>query len=122
MPFDSTLANVNIEALLAARPQVVLLSPAAQILLPTFQRVGILAVVFASFQNPTQLKAGVALVASVLGGAAVARGQQFATYYDVNIARVQAKTADIAPASRPKVYYTAGNPLQTEGQGSIIDF
>jgi iron complex transport system substrate-binding protein len=122
MAFDSTLANVNVEALLAARPQVVLLSPAAKVLLPTFQRVGIPAVIFASFQNPTQLKAGVTLVANILGGGAVARGQQFATYYDGNIARVQAKTVNIAPASQPKVYYTAGNPLQTEGQGSIVDF
>ena len=122
MPFDSTLANANVEALLATRPQVVLLSPSARVLLPTFQRVGIPALVFASFQDPTQLKAGVTAVANVLGGSAIARAQQFATYYDANIAQVQAKTAGIPPVSQPKVYYTAGNPLQTEGQGSIVDF
>lgn len=120
-PFDASLANVNTETLLAARPQVVFLSPGARVLLPTFARIGIPAVVFVSFQNPTQLKAGVALVADVLGGDAPARAQQFATYYDANIARVQAKTASLPTASQPKVYYTAGNPLQTEGQNSIVD-
>jgi iron complex transport system substrate-binding protein len=78
-------------------------------------------VVFASFQNPTQLKAGVTLVADVLGGGAVARAQQFATYYDANVAQVQAKTAGFPPANQPKVYYTTGNPLQTEGQNSTVD-
>ncbi|MGH3781132.1 MAG: ABC transporter substrate-binding protein [Pseudonocardiaceae bacterium] len=121
IPFDSTLTNVNVEALLATRPQVVLLSPGASVLLPTFQRIGIPALVFASFQNPTQLKAGVTLVADVLGGGAVVRAQQFATYYDANIAEVQARTVNISQASQPKVYYTAGNPLQTEGQNSIVD-
>ena len=57
-------------------------------------------------------------VANVLGGSAIARAQQFATYYDANVAQVQAKTAGIPPVTQPKVYYTAGNPLQTEGQGS----
>jgi iron complex transport system substrate-binding protein len=121
MPFDANLTNVNTESLLATRPQVVFLSPGARSLLPTFARLGIPAIVFAAFQDPAQLKAGVTLVADVLGGDAPARAQQFATYYDSNIAKVQAKTASIPPASQPKVYYTAGNPLQTEGQNSIVD-
>jgi iron complex transport system substrate-binding protein len=120
-PFDASLANVNTESLLATRPQVVFLSPGARGLLPTFARIGIPAIVFASFQDPAQLKAGVTLVADVLGGGTPARAQQFSSYYDSNIAKVQARTAGIPAASRPKVYYTAGNPLQTEGQNSIVD-
>lgn len=121
IPFDATLSNVNTETLLAARPQVVFLSPGARGLLPTLARIGIPAIMFAAFQNPAQLKAGVTLAADVLGRDAPARAQQFATYYDSNIAKVQAKTAGIRAASQPKVYYTAGTPLQTEGQNSIVD-
>lgn len=116
-PFDATLANVNEEQLLGTKPDVVLLpSPA---LLPTFERLGIPAVVFVSFQNPEQLKAGVELVAEVVGGSAPGKAKAFADYYDGNIARVAQKIQPDTP--RPRAYYTAGNPTQTEGQNSIVD-
>ena len=119
-PFDATLTKVNEEQLLSTRPQVVFLSPAARPLLPTFERLGIPAVVFASFQNPDQLKAGVDLVADIVGGDAPTKAQTFARYYDDNIARVQTKIDPIPEANRPTAYYTAGNPTQTEGQKSIV--
>lgn len=120
-PFDSSLTKVNEEALIAAKPQVVLISAGGKAMLPTFERLGIPAIVFASFQNPQQLKDGVKLVADVVGGAAPAKAKEFADYYDANIARVQAKTAGIAAAARPSAYYTAANPTQTEGQNSIVE-
>ena len=120
-PFDASLSKVNEEQLLSTRPQVVFLSPGARPLLPTFDRLGIPAVVFASFQNPEQLKTGVELVADILGGQAPAKAQAFARYYEADIARVTAKIDPIPPGNRPGAYYTAANPTQTEGQNSIVD-
>lgn len=119
-PFDSGSANANAEEVLAAHPDVVLLSSGAKALLPTMDRLHIPTMIFDSFKDPEELKAGIGLVADVLGGDAVARAKQFTAYYDANVKRVETATADIAQPGRPKVYYTAGNPLQTEGNGSIV--
>jgi iron complex transport system substrate-binding protein len=120
-PFSPLLTSVNVEALLATHPQVVFISPASSALLPTLQRAGIPVVEFATFDSPSQLEAGVNLVAQVLGGGAPARARKFDSYYDANIARVVAVTSQIPKAQRPTAYYTAANPLQTEGQNSIVD-
>lgn len=61
------------------------------------------------------------MIADVLGVQAPARAQLFAEYFDGNVARAKSATADIPAADQPKAYYTAGNPLQTEGKGSIVD-
>lgn len=119
-PFAAGTPDVNTEELLADRPDVVFLSSAGKALLPTMERLGIPALVFASFKSPEELKAGITLVADVLGGDAKNRAQEFTSYYDANIKRVESATADIPPADRPKAYYTAGDPLQTEGDGSIV--
>ncbi|MGH3797497.1 MAG: ABC transporter substrate-binding protein [Pseudonocardiaceae bacterium] len=119
-PFVSGGANANAEELLADRPDVVFLSAGAKTLLPTMERLHIPALIFSSFTGPNELKAAVKLVANVMGGNAVTRANQFAAYYDANVKRVQTATADIPQADQPKVYYTAGNPLQTEGKGSIV--
>ncbi|MGH3778236.1 MAG: hypothetical protein ACRDRR_21275 [Pseudonocardiaceae bacterium] len=79
-PFDATLTKVNEEELIATRPDVVLISPGAQSLLPTFERLGIPVVVFKAFSDPTLLKDGVTLLAEIVGGDAVDRAKQFATY------------------------------------------
>lgn len=119
-PFTSASANANVEELLGDRPDIVFLSAGSEGLLPTLQRLNIPTLVFASFKDPEALKSGVQLLAKVLGGDTVDRANRFTAYYDANVKRVQAATAGIPPASQPKVYYTAGNPLQTEGKGSIV--
>lgn len=120
-PFTSGSANANVEELLAAKPDVVFLSAGAKELVPTMERLHIPALVFDSFTGPDEMEDGVKLVANVLGGDAVARADQFTAYYDANVKRVQTATVDILQASRPKVYYTAGDPLQTEGKASIVE-
>src|SRR5262249_2673156 len=46
--------------------------------------------------------------------------QKFAAYYDGNVARVEAVTSKIPEAARPTAFYNGGDPLVTEGQGSIV--
>ncbi len=118
-PFGASTTDVNVEALVGTRPDVVFLSSASP-MVAKMQSVGIPVVVLAAFNNPDQLKAGVKVVGDVLGGDAPARAQSFSQYYDANIARATSATANIPIASQPKVYYTAGDPLQTEGNGSIV--
>lgn len=119
-PFTAASANANVEDLLATKPDVVLLSSASKALVPKLQELHIPALMFDSFADPDELKAGVKLVADVMGGDAVERADQFTAYYDGNVKRVQDATAQVPPGDRPKAYYTAGNPLQTEGKGSIV--
>ncbi|MCM3922386.1 ABC transporter substrate-binding protein [Frankia sp. AiPs1] len=119
--FDSGVTTVNKEALLAARPQVILLFVGAKALLPTFDQLGIPTVVFASFQTPAQIKQGVSLVADVLGGEAPARAKKFGEYYDGNIARVEKRTAGLTGTQITDVYYTSGSPTKTEAKNSIVE-
>jgi iron complex transport system substrate-binding protein len=118
-PFGAATTDVNIEALVTTKPQVVFVSSNTA-MVAKMESVGIPVVVLAAFNDPDQLKAGIKLVGDVLGNDAPARAQRFSQYYDANISRVASKIKDIPTASQPKVYYTAGNPLQTEGKGSIV--
>jgi iron complex transport system substrate-binding protein len=118
--FDSGLTQVNRETLLANGPEVVFISSTNQALRDAIEATGIPVVVLATFTGPDQIKAGLNTVAEVLGGDAPARAQRFASYYDGNVARVQAVTASIPESSRPTALYNGGDPLVTEGQGSIV--
>jgi iron complex transport system substrate-binding protein len=118
--FDSGLTQVNRETLLSTHPDVIFASSTSQALRDALDATGIPTVVLASFTGPDQIKAGVSMVADVLGGDAPGRAQHFASYYDGNVARVQAVTANIAQTEQPKALYNDGNPLVTEGQGSIV--
>jgi iron complex transport system substrate-binding protein len=118
--FDTGLTQVNRETLLANGPEVVFISSTNQALRDAIEATGIPVVVLATFTGPDQIKAGLNTVAEVLGGDAPARAQRFASYYDGNVARVQAVTASIPESSRPTALYNGGDPLVTEGQGSIV--
>lgn len=118
-PFSASTTTVNVESLLSTRPDVVFVSsngPMAKQL----QGLGIPVVVLSVFNTPAQLEAGVQKVGEVLGGDAPARAKKFAQYYEGNVARAASATAKVPQAQQPKVYYTAGNSLQTEGNGSIV--
>jgi iron complex transport system substrate-binding protein len=118
-PFGASTTDVNVEALAGTRPDVVFLSSNSP-MVAKLQNLGITAVVLSVFNTPAQLKAGVKLVADVLGGDAPTKAQHFSQYYDGNVARAASATAKIPAANQPKVFYTAGDPLQTEGNGSIV--
>lgn len=118
---SSPTSSINDETLLKAHPQVFIMTIYTQSLLPTLTRLGIPTVEIAGFNNPTQLEAGVNLVADVLGGSAPARAKQFSAYYNHNITLIQAKTGSLPNASQPTVYYAPGpNPTTTVGLGNII--
>ncbi|MCK9898198.1 hypothetical protein [Frankia sp. AgB32] len=51
-PFSSTLTTVNIEDLLAAKPQVVLAATSARALVPQLEKAGIPVVLFARSSRP----------------------------------------------------------------------
>lgn len=118
-PFDQSSNIVNMEALLTARPQVVFASSPA--LVTPLTQVGIPVVVFSVFTSPTQIKQAGDLIAKIVGTpSALSRSKKFDQYYDSNVAEVTAKTKSIPAAQQPVAYYTAANPLQTEGGGSIV--
>jgi iron complex transport system substrate-binding protein len=119
-PFSADTSQVNLEALLAARPDVVFLPSISQSLLGTFQRAGIPAVVLSTFDTPRQLVSGVQLVANVLGGNAPAQASGYVSYYNATLARVTSATGHLPPASKPTVYYDEGSPLVTEGKNSMV--
>ncbi len=119
-PFSSTLTTVNIEGLLATRPQVVFAATSAKALVPQLEKAGIPVVLFASFLTPADLKAGGDLIAKIMGGEAPARAKAYDAYYDGIVAKVTARTKDLPAAQRPKGYYTADSPTSTEGKDSII--
>ncbi|WP_131773790.1 ABC transporter substrate-binding protein [Protofrankia symbiont of Coriaria myrtifolia] len=120
--FGSDTTSVNAETLLAQKPDLVLLSAGNSSLTKKIIDLGIPAVQIAGFSNAEQLKSGVTLIASVLGDQDAAnRAKQYVDYYDDAVRRAQDGTRDLTDAQRPKVYYTANNPLNTEGKGSIID-
>jgi iron complex transport system substrate-binding protein len=117
---DSGLTQVNRETLLANRPDVVFISATSQALRDAVIDTGVPVVVLAVFTGPDEIKNGVSKVAEVLGGDAPSRASAFASYYDGNVARVQAVTATIPDSQRPKALYNGGDPLVTEGQASIV--
>jgi len=112
--------DVNIEQLIATKPDVALLTTGSKALIEPLERVGIPALLMASFGDPDQLKDGVSFLGMLLGPDAAVRADQFRTYYDRNVSLVTTATADISKEQRPRAYYTAGNPLESEGVGSII--
>lgn len=118
-PFSASTTTVNVESLLSTRPDVVFVSSNGP-MVKQLQGLGIPVVVLSVFNTPAQIEAGVQKVGEVLGGDAPARAKKFAQYYDANVARAASATAKIPQAQQPKVFYTAGDALQTEGNGSIV--
>lgn len=118
-PFDQSSDIVNMEALLAARPQVVFASSPS--IVPALTQVGIPVVVFPVFTSAAQIEQSGDLIARIVGTApAKSQAKKFDQYYSGNVAEVSAKTKSIPAAQQPVAYYTAANPLQTEGGGSIV--
>jgi iron complex transport system substrate-binding protein len=113
-------AEVNIESLMSANPQVVFLWTGTDALRTKIEAMGI-PVVSLSYSDPDGLKKAVSIMGNVLGVHETVMASKFIDYYDGNVKRVQAKTESLPMDSRPRVYYAAGAPLNTEGQGSIVD-
>jgi iron complex transport system substrate-binding protein len=118
---NSPTSSINDEELLTLHPQVFIMTNLTPSLLPTLARLKVPVVEVGAFDTAAHLEAGVNLVAEVLGGGAPSRAKQFSSYYDSNVALVQAKTGSLPSSSRPTVYYGPGpNPTTTVGTGNII--
>ncbi|CUU55300.1 iron complex transport system substrate-binding protein [Parafrankia irregularis] len=119
--FGTDTTTVNTEVLLAQKPDLVLLTAGNDTLRKTITDLGIPAVDVASFPNSDKLSEGVTFIADVLGGDAPARAKKFTEFYDGTISRAAEGTKGLTDAERPKIYYTADNPLSTDGSKTIAE-
>lgn len=112
--------DVQIEALLETRPDIVFMSgnPRAA---ATLDKLG-LNVVQMNFTDFASLKVCFQRTADILGPSAQARAQRYIAYLDATIRRIESKTADIPEAQRPRILHVAAaNPLTIDGENTIID-
>lgn len=119
--FGSDTTTVNTETLLGQKPDLVVLTAGNQALVKKITDLGVPVVQIASFPNYKKLNEGVEFLADVLGGEAPKRAQQYVEYVDENVTTINKGLEGIPATDRPKLYYTANSPLNTEGGGSIID-
>jgi iron complex transport system substrate-binding protein len=120
--FDEA-GDVNIETLIAARPDVVLMAYGG-----TFPRWKATADAYGIpvFMMPNtslaDLKTTARMTGEVLGPRESARAAEWIRYFDDNIRRVTAVTSRIPPSQRPRVLHTAtGTVLTIDGVKTVID-
>ena len=112
-------SSVNLEKLLKARPDVVLVLSGIEAQ-EKLAEVGIPLVVLER-RNPRELKAGITLAGKVLGSAEARSAAEFCAYYDENIHRITERTASLSREERKKVYLGGGpDALRTEGKHSLV--
>ncbi|MGF6147287.1 corrinoid ABC transporter substrate-binding protein [Kingella potus] len=119
VPALSNGQTVQSEALLAARPDVVLLSqPAMQ---QQVNRAG-LKTVLVQFQNYEGLKKTVSITAEVIGGNAPQIAKQYNAELDANIRLVSERTKNIPDTQKPLVLHISdgGNLRKIDGGRSIV--
>jgi iron complex transport system substrate-binding protein len=112
-----SISGFNTEEVLAAKPDVVIVSTAkdAEIL----RNAGITAV-FVTFRDFDGLKETVRITAQVLGGDAPERAEKFINYFDGNLKLLTERLGGVSDRDRPKVYEVrSANPLDTDGKVSI---
>jgi iron complex transport system substrate-binding protein len=117
-PFTgSSTSGFNTEEILAAKPDVVIVSTPKDA--ETLRNAGI-TTVFVSFRDFDGLKETVRVTARVLGGDAEERAEKFIKYFDGNLKLVKDKLGDLQEKDKPKVYEVRSpNPLDTDGRVSI---
>jgi iron complex transport system substrate-binding protein len=120
--FDEA-GDVNIETLIAARPDVVLMAYGG-----AFPRWKATADAYGIpvFMMPNtslaDLKTTARMTGEVLGPRESARAAEWIRYFDDNIRRVTAVTSRIPPSERPRVLHTAtGTILTVDGVKTVID-
>jgi iron complex transport system substrate-binding protein len=112
-------SDVNIEELVKAKPDVVLVLAgiAAQ---EKLTRAGIPLVILER-RNHEELKQGITLAGKILGPREERVAADFCAYYDANIRRVTVRTSVIPRLKRLKVYMGGGvDGLSTEGKRSLV--
>lgn len=120
--FDDA-GDVNIETLIAARPDVVLMAYGGTLpkWLTRADTYGI-PVVLMPNTSLADLKTTARMTGDVLGPREAARAAEWIRYFDDNIRRVTAVTSRIPASQRPRVLHTAtGTILTIDGVKTVID-
>jgi iron complex transport system substrate-binding protein len=120
--FDES-GDVNIETLISARPDVVLMAYGGTLpkWLPLADTYGI-PVFMMPNTSLIDLKTTARMTGDVLGARESARAADWIRYFDDNIRRVTAVTSKIPRSERPKVLHTAtGTILTIDGVKTVID-
>jgi iron complex transport system substrate-binding protein len=120
--FDES-GNVNIETLIGARPDVVLMAYGGTLpkWMPVAETYGI-PVFMMPNTSLEDLKTTARMTGEILGQRESARASEWIRYFDDNIRRVSAVTSKIPSSERPKVLHTGtGTILTIDGQKTVID-
>ena len=120
--FDEA-GEVNVETLIAARPEVVLMAYGGT--LPRWKAAADtygIPVFMMPNTSLEDLKTTARMTGEVLGPRESARAAEWTRYFDDNIRRVTAVTSRIPASERPKVLHTAtGTILTIDGVKTVID-
>lgn len=116
-PF-SRPAGANLEALLAAHPDLVALWLGSDALRGRLEASGV-SVMTLGYAHAPQLEQAIRLLGRVLGKPA--RAERLIEVYRRNRGRVAQGLSGLPDSARPRVYYAAITPLRTEGKDSMID-
>lgn len=109
--------ELKVEELLAAKPDAVILWSNNEPVQQKIEAVGI-PVVVVHFSTPEEFMTAVRILGNVLNRQEQA--ERFCRYYKENEQKVLAKLAWHPEMSKPKVYYAADGPLNTEGRQSFV--
>ncbi|MDR0701169.1 MAG: ABC transporter substrate-binding protein [Azoarcus sp.] len=113
-------AGVDLEALLAVRPQLVTLWRGNDASAARIEAAGI-PVFTLRYATPDEFKSAVRLLGKALGTDEARRAEAFISYYEDNLRRVARGLRDLMDGQRPRVYYASISPLLTAGRQSMVD-
>jgi iron complex transport system substrate-binding protein len=129
IPSPFTVGDVNVEELLKANPQVVIVttggtktvSASSSALAQSINSVGIPTVTF-YMTNFDELKQTVLLTGQLLGPDETRKAQSWAAYFDVRLAKIRRVIATVPPVRKPTILHVMGvSPIRVDGGGTIID-
>jgi iron complex transport system substrate-binding protein len=116
--------DVNVETLIGARPDVILMAYGGGALPKWIQAADSyhIPVVLMPNDSLEGLKTTVRMTGQVLGDAESKRAQEYIRYFDDNIRKVRQVTDQLPNSARPKVLHTASAGILTvDGRQSVID-
>jgi iron complex transport system substrate-binding protein len=117
--FDAA-GDVNLESLIGARPDVVLMAFDGSE--PRWTKSRGIPIVLMPNTSLEALQTTAMLTGQVLGEAEARVAVDYVRLFRANVARVESRTRDLAVADRPKVLHTASaGVLTVDGKGTIVD-
>lgn len=119
-PFTGSASTVDIETLLARHPDLVVIWKGNPALRQQLTRLGIPTLTL-GYSTPEELTAAIRLLASAMGPDARQIAANYLAYYQGNIALLQRQLGHLAAQDKPKIYYSASSPLETEGRQTLVD-